>query len=221
MTNATATSSGDTKQKEPESRRNDEKKPVDTRITMFSNGDTRGCSSSRRVLGWRPWVGVEPLVRWLEKHGFAVNRVLNEALLFWVGGLGDEELRLKARLGRLLDEERELRLVGRVVLRSGAFLDGYAEKLLAGGSGEDAKLGRKPLKALSREEEPVVRRLLARREEVVKEICQIEEQLLPGEEYVLKSERKPRHRHRKDSRSRDHETKNKHKGGGRSNGQNT
>ncbi len=110
--------------------------------------------------------------------------------------MGDKKLRLRAKLFRLLDEERELRQVHRVILRSGAFLDSYAEKLLRGGSVEDAKFGRKPLAALNKEEVPVIKRLLARREAVVREICVIEEKLLPSEKYVLKSERRLRSRRR-------------------------
>lgn len=187
MTKATATSSGNTKSKKPDSGQKQVDKPVDTRIKVFSSGNTRRCRSSRRVVSWRPWVSVEPLVRWLEKHRFVVNRVLNEAFLEWVGGLGDEKLRLKARLFRLLDEERELRQTMRVILRSGAFLDGYAAKLVEGDEKLSVKLGRQPLAALaSKEEVEIVKRILARREAVVSEICLIEKELLPKIEYELK-----------------------------------
>lgn len=187
---ATATSTGDTKQKKPDSGRRRRKKLVDTRIRMFTNGNTRRCSSSRRIVSWRPWVNVVGFVVWLERHGFVVNRVLNEALLDWIGGLGDEELRLRGRLYRLLDEERELRQTMRVILRSGAFLDSYAAKLVKGNEKLSVKLGRQPLEALaSNEEVEVVKRILARREAVVKRICVIEDKLLPEEEYKLKDSR--------------------------------
>lgn len=200
LTGAAATSSGHTKHEKAESGLNSGKEPVDTRIPLFQRGNTRRCRSSRRVVSWRPWVSVEPLVRWLEKHRFVVNRVLNEAFLEWVGGLGDEKLRLKARLYRLLDEERELRQVNRVILRSGAFLDGYAAKLIEGKEELSVRLGRQPLTALaSKKEETIIKRILARREAVVKEICEIHEKLLPREEYVLKSTRKSRKRRKKKS----------------------
>lgn len=201
VNDATATSSGNTKQEKRESGLYSGKKPVSTRIKVFSGGNTSRCRSSRRVVPWRPWVNVEPLVRWLEKHRFTVNRVLNEAFLDWVGEGGDETLRLKARLYRLLDEERELRQVHRVILRSGAFLDGYAAKLIEGKEELSVRLGRQPLTALaSKKEETIIKRNLARREAVVKEICEIHEKLLPREEYVLKSKRKSRkHRKKKSS----------------------
>ncbi len=78
---ATATSNGNTKTNIAETGLDGEKKPVATRISMFTSGNTRRCSSSRRVVSWRPWVVVLPLVLWLEKHGFVLNRVLNEAVL--------------------------------------------------------------------------------------------------------------------------------------------
>lgn len=196
---ATATSAGNTKIDKAKLRRADEKKAVHTCISMFKNGTTKRCSSSRRVVSWRPWVNVVPLVGWLKKHGFSVNRVLNEAFLDWVGGLGDEKLRLRARLYRLLDEERELRQTMRVVLRSGAFLDSYAAKLVTGDEKLSVKLGRKPLAGET--EVQIVNRILAQREAVVKEICEIEGKLLPEAEYVLKEDR-PRRR-RSWSRRRD------------------
>lgn len=184
---ATATSSGDTNQKKAESGRIDQKKHTATRIPMFSDGNTRTCGSSRQVLPWRPWVRVLPVVRWLRKNGFVVNRVLNEALLDWVGHEGDEKVKLRARLYVLQDEESRLRQTMRVVLRSGSFLPSYAAKLVQGDEKLSVKLGRQPLDAIaSKEEADVVRRILARREAIVKEIVEIAGKLLPRERYELR-----------------------------------
>jgi len=138
-------------------------------------------------LPWRPWVRVLPVVRWLKKNGFVVNRVLNEALLEWVGNEGNEKLKLRARLYTLLAEENELRQTMRVILRSGAFLPSYAAKLVQGDEKLSARLGRQPLDAIaSKEEAEIVRRILARRERVTKEIIEIEKKLLPKESYKLR-----------------------------------
>ena len=185
---ATATSTGNTKQKTLKSEPRDEKKPVDTRISLFSSGNTKRCGSSRRLVSWRPWVSVAPLVRWLEKHGFVINHVLNEAFLDWIGGEGDEKLRLKAELYKLLDEERDLRQISRVILRSGAFLDSYAAKLVQGDEKLSVKLGRQPLEAIaSKEETEIILRTLARREAIVKEIIDIQGKLLPRKRYELRT----------------------------------
>jgi hypothetical protein len=186
-TNATATSTGNTNDKKPESERKGQKKPIATRIPLFSNGNTRTCRSSRQVLPWRPWVRVSPIVSWLKKKGFVVNQVLNESVLDWVGHEGDEKVKLRARLYRLQDEENELRQTMRIVLRSGAFLHGYAAKLVQGDEKLSVKLGRQPLDAIaSKEEADIVKRILARREAIVKEILEIENELLPHEKYELK-----------------------------------
>lgn len=191
---ATATSTGNTKKEKAREGSKSEKGHVDTRITPFQAGDTRRCSSStRRTRTWRPWATVEPLVRWLERNGISINRALNEALLFWAGGLNDEQLRLKVAKARLLAEERDLYQTHRVILRSGAFLDSYAAKLIEGDETLSAKMGRQPLEAVANPKEAnVVKRLLARREAVVAEIVEVQNLLLPKEEYVLKGERKPR-----------------------------
>lgn len=83
-------------------------------------------------------------------------------------------------------------------MRARAFLDGYAAKLVEGDERLSVKLGRQPLAALADEEEvEVVKRILARREAVVQEICLIEGELLPEEQYELKSERSRRRVKRK------------------------
>jgi len=108
----------------------------------------------------------------------------------WLGKCCEDEERLKTRLAKLLHEEWELMQSGRVVLRSGAFLDGYAAKLIEGNEKLSVRLGRQPLRALADEREVnVVKRLLARREAVVQEILSIQDRLLPADEYVLKENR--------------------------------
>jgi len=157
---ATATSNGNTKKEKAEASPKTERGHVETRITPFQAGDTRRCSSSgRRTITWRPWASVEPLVRWLERKGIEINRAVNEALLYWAGGLNDEQLRLKVAKARLLAEERDLYQTHRVILRSGAFLDSYAAKLIEGDETLSAKMGRQPLEAVAnRKETNVVKR---------------------------------------------------------------
>jgi len=122
----------------------------------------------------------------------SLNRVLNEGFLSFMGEMNEDELRLRSRLARLLNEEHELMQTNRVILRSAAFLDPYAAKLVEGNEGLSVKLGRQPLGALaSKKEVNVVLRLLARREAIVNEILEIQNLLLPKETYVLKSERSP------------------------------
>jgi hypothetical protein len=151
------------------------------------------------------------------KKGVSINQALNEALLYWAGGLNDEQLRLKVAKSRLLAEERDLYQTHRVILRSGAFLDSYAAKLIEGDETLSAKLGRQPLVAVaSSKEANVVKRLLARREAIVKQIVEVEDKRLPEEEYVLKEDRPARRRlpksrasPRRLRRSRDREDRTK------------
>lgn len=154
---------------------------------------SKRCSSSKRVgFRWMPWVSSVGLVEDLRRRfpSVSLNRVLNEGFLLWLGAKSEDELRLRSRLAQLLHEEHELMQSGRVVLRSGAFLDSYAAKLIEGNEKLSAKLGRQPLGALANKQEvSVVKRLLARREAVVNEILEIQDKLLPKDEYVLKDER--------------------------------
>ena len=166
------------------------------------NATIKRCSSSMRRLGFRfqPWVSVGNLVLDLRRRvpGVSLNRVLNEGFLLRLGQRSEDELRLRCRLAQLLHEEHELMQTGRVILRSGAFLDPYAAKLIEGNEKLSVKLGRQPLGALTGTKEVnVVKRLLARREAVVQEILDIQNKLLPSEEYVLKSERFSKSRRRR------------------------
>jgi len=166
------------------------------------NATIKRCGSSRGRVGfrWQPWVSVESLVRDLRRRfpDVSLNRVLNEGFLLRLGQRSEDELRLRCRLAQLLHEEHELMQTGRVILRSGAFLDPYAAKLIEGNEKLSVKLGRQPLGALTGTKEVnVVKRLLARREAVVQEILDIQNKLLPSEEYVLKSERFSKSRRRR------------------------
>ena len=185
------------------------KKPAQTRIQPFSDVLQGDVSVALRNFSFRPWRSVGPLVRYLRRKRSSVNAVLNRALLFYLRvEVGDDWLRDEARLVLLLKEEQRLIRLNRVMLRSGAYLDLYADKVLRGGRArEEAKLGRRPLAALAPDEEPVFRRMMARREAVVKEIREILARRLPRSEYVLKDERPAR-------RSRSQRcAQNKRKGG--------
>lgn len=144
----------------------------------------------------RFWKGVLPLVLRLRKAGFGLNRAVNEALLFWMGERSDEELRLRAKLVLLRKEEAELRQTMRVMLRSGSYLPQYADKLFREryDRGESAfvREGQVPLKALSRKEEDVARRVLAERERIAREIAEVLDRLLPKKRFRLKPSRSRR-----------------------------
>lgn len=188
---ATDTSNGSTKTEQLDLSSVRRKQLGKRRKKHCGNGTTSGCRSSRVGFRWRPWVSVVPLVGELRRRfgGVGLNRVLNEGFLLWWGVRCEGELALRARLARLLQEERELMQLGRVILRSGAFLDSYAAKLIKGDERLSVKLGRKPLRALAGEREVnIVLRLLARRDAVVKEILEIQDKLLPKDEYVLKGD---------------------------------
>jgi hypothetical protein len=116
----------------------------------------------------------------------SLNRVVNLALLDFLGGGVGEELRLRLRLFVLVNEERELRSFSRTMLRSGSFLPEYAAKLLGEPKGKPFYFeGRKPLDALNPVEADVVRRILARREEISREIAEVLGKLLPEKRFVL------------------------------------
>jgi len=119
------------------------------------------------------------------------NRVVNLAVSeFLKSSCNVEELRLQLRLEELTREENELRRFSRVMLRSGSFLPQYAQKLLRE-PGRPVSLvrdGQVPLKALSLNEEQVIRRILAKREAIAKEMAEILDQLLPEKRFRLKPE---------------------------------
>lgn len=173
-----------------------EKKREQSRVQPFSDVIHSDVAIACKTSGFRPWRCVVPLLRYLRRKGFKVNAVLNRALLFYLKAeVDDDWLRDKARLGLLLKEEQRLMRLNRVMLRSGAYLDLYADKVLRGGKARlDAKLGRKPLAALAPEEEPIFKRMIARREAVVREIREILARRLPRPEYVLKEDRAVRHK---------------------------
>lgn len=114
----------------------------------------------------------------------AVNCLLEKALSEGVKEVA-ENLRLEVRRLQLVAEERGLRERLRVILRSGAYLRGYAERLLLGDPkqifclkkrvGIYAHVGPKELN--------VVLRILKRREDLVKKLLEAEDQLLPSEPY--------------------------------------
>lgn len=203
--NATDTSKRSMSTKKRGKRTIRRKKRVQTSVSTFQSVLHDDVTVACRPFGFRPWRSVSPLVVYLRRKGFRVNAVLNRALLFYLNAeASDSGLRDEARLCLLLREEQRLIHLNRVMLRSGAYLDLYADKVLRGGKARlDAKLGRKPLAALAPREEPIFKRMIARREAVVKEIREILARRLPKPEYVLKEDRIVRRR----SRSRAHLTK--------------
>ena len=188
---ATDTSTCSTSTNKPKRCRARGKEHVQTRVSTFQNVLQDDVAIAGKPFGFRPWKSVRPLVRFLRSKGFSVNAVLNKALLYFLDAeASDDWLRDEARLVLLLREEQQLIQLNKVMLRSGAYLDLYADKVLRGGRARlDAKLGRKPLGALAPDEEPIFKRMVARREAIVQEIREIMGRRLPEKEYVLKDER--------------------------------
>jgi len=148
------------------------------------------------------WKSLAPVLRRLKVAGFPLNRAVNEALLFWLGAQGDEELQLRAKLVLLRSQEADLRQNMRVMLRSGSYLPQYADKLFREkyDSSEPSlvRRGQVPLKALSPAEESVARRILAERERIAQEITGILDKLLPEKKFKLKPSQSRRRRRRRD-----------------------
>lgn len=138
-----------------------------------------------------------------------LNRVVNEACLAFLQGGDGERLRLEAELVALTREERKLRQQWRLIGRSGSYIDAYVDQVL---KPQDSRYrlevrrrrrdpfcyggGERPLRALSRDEEEVFRRILARREAIAIRVVEIMKLLLPKEKYRLKPGRKPRRKSR-------------------------
>jgi hypothetical protein len=127
------------------------------------------------------WRDLYPLVkRFCREHGIGFNEVVNRAVSQFLGACNIEELRLRARLAALLREEAELRRVSVCMLRSGSYLPGYVQRVLREPGRSLAHLPdpQRPLKALNPKEDRVFRRMATRREQIAREIAEIEEQLL-------------------------------------------
>lgn len=136
------------------------------------------------------WKDLYPLVmQFCKREGVSFNQVVNLAVQAFLSGCSIHELQLKAKLAALLREEGELRKVSSCMLRSGAYLPSYAEKVLKeqkGPRGESSPFlysagdGDKPLRALNKREEKVFRKICARREAIAQEVADIQEELLKG-----------------------------------------
>jgi len=123
-----------------------------------------------------------------ERTGSSFSSVVNFLLeKAFCDGLGEVEegLRLEVRREQLLAEERSLRERLKVILRSGAYLRDYVEKLLLGDSEQisNRKIRIGIFAHVDAKELNVVLRILKRREDLVAELIEIEDQLLPEEPY--------------------------------------
>jgi hypothetical protein len=140
--------------------------------------------------------------------GLNVNSVLNDALVLYFDAYAKSGvLRDDVCLASLIKEEHRLVQLNKVMLRSGAYLDSYASKVLKGGNRDDAKLGRVPLAALSKDEPPIFKRVTARREAIIREILEILDRQLPKQQYVLKEDRPSKSRRRRRDKSAVEEVK--------------
>ena len=123
------------------------------------------------------WKGLVPLLRrFCREHGVSFNRAVNLAVEAFLGGCDVERLRLEARLALLRREERELRQSCEAMLRSGGYLRGYVERVLMQPGRPQTRLGeRVPLGGVERE---AFLRIAARREQIAREIAELELKLL-------------------------------------------
>lgn len=115
-----------------------------------------------------------------------VNLLLEKVIEKNLAGPIEESLGLEVRRLQLIEEETGLRQTLKVILRSGAYLPQYAEKLFGGEKPTMFRKGRLPLPALTDvREQNIVRRILARRENVVSELLEIEDKLLPEDRFEV------------------------------------
>ncbi len=114
----------------------------------------------------------------------AVNCLLEKALSEELGEV-EEKLRLEVRREQLLAEERSLRERLTVILRSGAYLKDYAKELLLGDLEQISSLKRRigVYAHVKPKELNVILRILKRREDLVDELLEVEDKLLPSEAY--------------------------------------
>ena len=146
------------------------------------------------MAGLYVWRDLRPLLlRFCRETGLAKNKAVNLALQQFLGSStqASEELRLRVHLTELIHEESQLRRQSRVMLRSGSFLPKYADRILRP-QDSFVKQGQQPLRALSKKEEGIFRRILGRREQIVKEIVEIQDRLLPKKKFRLKPSRSRR-----------------------------
>ena len=156
------------------------------------------------------------LVQFCRREGLSFNAVVNLSVQAFLDQCSVRKLRLRAKLSVLLKEESGLRKTCSCMLRSGAYLPSYAEKVLkeqkGNPSAKDSPFtfsvgeGDRPLRALSRSEEKVFRKICGRREEIAREVAEIQSELLGSvKPFKLEFEGK--------SRSRAHDKSTKPNGG--------
>lgn len=116
-----------------------------------------------------------------------VNQILDHAIAEGKLHAAGKTLLLQTKRDQLLREEAGLLRRLRVILRSGAYLQDYAQRLLLGGEEEISRLKRRVgiYAHVNEKELDVILRILQRRENLVKELIDLEDQLLPQQRYPL------------------------------------
>jgi len=117
---------------------------------------------------------------------FAVNFLLEKVLSEHQAlSRVEDQLRLEVRREQLLAEERSLRERLNVILRSGAYLQDYAKRLLLGDEEEISKFKRRVgiYAHVNPKELNIILRIFKRRKDVVNELLEIEDKLLPSDTY--------------------------------------
>lgn len=159
------------------------------------------------------WRSVYPLLRaFARRTKTPVNALVNLAVQSFIGASDEEQLKVLAEIEQLCREDSQLRRVSSTMLRSGAYLTKYADKLFRAPWDPERdrtspfnypRKGEVPLKALNAKEEAIMRRVLARREAIAERIAELLDHVLPAEKFRLRPKR---------SRSRAR-AKNRRKGG--------
>jgi len=129
------------------------------------------------------------VVSFAKEARISVSSVVNKALELFLSerleGAPQQVFLLESRREQLLAEERSLRERLRVILRSGAFLKDYAKELLLGDEKQIFNLKRRVgvYAHVKPKELNIILRILKRREDLVNELLEIEDKLLPSTMY--------------------------------------
>ncbi len=116
-----------------------------------------------------------------------VNKLLEAAITTGQAGPVDERIQLEFERDKLLAEERQLRRNLNAILRSGPFLQNYAQKLILGGPEQIAMIKKRQgiYANADTKELDIVLRILQQRENLSKKLVEVEDQLLPKERYPI------------------------------------
>jgi hypothetical protein len=169
----------------------DEASPSASQKFLHMQKFTTSRRSISRGVYFRGWV-YGFAVDWCRRHGVSFSGLVNKALELFLAELSDksktesvDRFLLECKRQQLLYEEKELRETLRVILRSGAYLKDYAKELLLGDSEQISYLKKRVgvYSHIKPRELNIILRILKRREDLVNELLEIEDKLLPSSTY--------------------------------------